>query len=370
MGKILCKNTSGLIVLLITFIFLFGNSGEASFREFQVFDQAYHYYLSYQPEKAAEQFRAFLDEFPESSARDAAIFWLGKSLLQMRSIEEATRTFTEVKTKYPESPYNRYIAQAMEDIGNGSRTREQQALSVEERSRADALEHRIRQLEEREKYILNSAAVLDCMGVREVPWRSNNIIEDIENETMLYEEAMKRNIGVDTSQLTALAEFYSFNQEQTDYLRRYLVICRFLSESMKNIFDRRDVELLTINYQTYSGGEDTSVLASRLQMQLQNGMSLQEIHLLYPRQTDFSRFDKNNLQGAVKDKASHLQDGETGVFWTEDGFMIMKVIGGVELCGPDKKREERDSDTIRFFLQELTGERKRENHATAVREEK
>ncbi|HWR57548.1 MAG TPA: tetratricopeptide repeat protein, partial [Thermodesulfovibrionales bacterium] len=66
----------------------------ASYREFELFDKAYELYLSYQPEKAAETFGVFLKEFPQSSAADAALFWLGRCYLQLKLYGEAEKYFS------------------------------------------------------------------------------------------------------------------------------------------------------------------------------------------------------------------------------------------------------------------------------------
>jgi len=98
------------IALLICFIPLVGGvcpgtTPGASFVESQLFDDAYDAYLSYQPEKAVDGFTRFLKEFPDSSAKDAALFWLGKSLLQTDRREEAMRTFACLCEQFPESPF-------------------------------------------------------------------------------------------------------------------------------------------------------------------------------------------------------------------------------------------------------------------------
>jgi hypothetical protein len=88
---------------------LFHGRAEASSREFQLFDHAYDSYLSYRPEEAVEGCRLFLKEFPDSSAKDAALYWLGKSLLRTHSLSEANKTFAVLAEQFPESPFIRYI---------------------------------------------------------------------------------------------------------------------------------------------------------------------------------------------------------------------------------------------------------------------
>jgi cell division septation protein DedD len=121
MGTLFRKKLSKLtFCMLLICILLFITTAEASHREFQLFDHAYDSYLSYRPEKAVEEFRIFLEEFPDSSAKDAALFWLAKSLLQIKSIEQAKKTFAYVKEQFPESPFIRYITKELETIGNAS----------------------------------------------------------------------------------------------------------------------------------------------------------------------------------------------------------------------------------------------------------
>jgi cell division septation protein DedD len=104
--------------LFLFFVLLTVEAAEAANRELQLFDHAYHAYLSYRPEKAVDEFRIFLQEFPDSSARDAALFWLAKSLLQTNSIEEAKKTFAYVKEQFPESPFICFIATELGTLGN------------------------------------------------------------------------------------------------------------------------------------------------------------------------------------------------------------------------------------------------------------
>jgi len=96
------------IAILLCVIFL-PICVHASSREYKLFEQGYEYYFSYQPEKAAETFRTFLNEFPDSFAKDAAMFWLGKSLMQIDSFEDAEKVFSNIKQRFPDSPFIPYV---------------------------------------------------------------------------------------------------------------------------------------------------------------------------------------------------------------------------------------------------------------------
>lgn len=384
MGEVLGKNISKLSISLWIVCMLFlAERAEASYREFQLFDHAYHCYLSYQPEQAIEQFKEFLAEFPDSSAKDAALFWLAKSFLQVQSIGEAKKTFSDIQQTFPESPFLRYVKKEMVSIGSSGDVHHSMKIrgKTEERNGSegnleltDILLKRIEKLEQKEKYIVNSSVVLNSLGIDDVPWRSNNIIDDIENEEMLYQEATRLNTTADKSLLSTLAEMHRYNDEQADYLNRYLVICRFLTTVLHDVSDERNVEVLTVDYKTITGTEksafDTFVLASELQTYARNGIFLGDIHALYPGETKYERVRMSELEGRIQEKISDIQDDGTGVFWTEKGFLIIRVIFPNFLCYPIEYSQLPDKNTIRTFIKGLAGERKREKHADAIQEER
>jgi TolA-binding protein len=117
MGNGFCKNKQRLILIFLFYILFFSVTDVyASFSEFELFDKAYENYLSYRPEEAIKDFKAFLEEFPDSSAKDAANFWLAKSLIQMKSFEEAKEIFSDIKKQFPESPFLPFVDRELEDI--------------------------------------------------------------------------------------------------------------------------------------------------------------------------------------------------------------------------------------------------------------
>lgn len=92
---------------------------DESYRELHLFDLAYNSYLSYRPEKAVKEFRRFLEEFPQSSAKDAALFWYAKALLRTKSVREAKETFQLIKEQFPDSPFVCHIPEELEMWGDG-----------------------------------------------------------------------------------------------------------------------------------------------------------------------------------------------------------------------------------------------------------
>lgn len=89
----------------------------ASYGELELFDQGYEYYLSYRPEKAVETFTLFIKEFPSSPARDAAMFWMGKALINLRLFDSAKTIFWDIKREFPASPLVKYADKELEGLG-------------------------------------------------------------------------------------------------------------------------------------------------------------------------------------------------------------------------------------------------------------
>jgi len=88
----------------------------AADREAEMFTKGYEYLFSFNPEKAAQTFRVFLGEFPHSSARDAAQFWLGKALIALGSYAEAEQMFLDIKREFPESPFLSFVDRELAEI--------------------------------------------------------------------------------------------------------------------------------------------------------------------------------------------------------------------------------------------------------------
>ena len=109
MGKSVSHYKKIIYVLCICLLLLFSTLSSAALREDELFEKAYENYLSYHPEKALEYFNIFLEDFPDSSAKDAALFWKAKSLMQLKQTDEALKILYDLKRTLPYSPFVPYI---------------------------------------------------------------------------------------------------------------------------------------------------------------------------------------------------------------------------------------------------------------------
>ena len=99
---------------------LFSALGTAAVEEDELFEKGYENYLSYHPEKALEYFNFFLENFPDSSAKDAVLFWKAKSLMQLKRTDEALKIFNELKRTLPGSPFVPFIEKELAVYKNNS----------------------------------------------------------------------------------------------------------------------------------------------------------------------------------------------------------------------------------------------------------
>lgn len=155
MGKSFCNNKIEVIVVtLLSFLLLNVLDTYASCREFELFSQGYEYYLSYQPEKAAETFKMSIKEFPDSFAKDAVMFWLGKSLVQLKSFEEAKKVFSEIKQQFPGSPFIQYVDKELKKKSRDEAEANQIKVDVSDAVKInDNLEARLSEAEEKARLI-------------------------------------------------------------------------------------------------------------------------------------------------------------------------------------------------------------------------
>jgi TolA-binding protein len=99
---------------------LFNPVNAAGVQEADLFEKAYEYYLSYHPEKALEYFDIFLEDFPGSSAKDAALFWKAKSLMYLKRTDEALGILSDIKQTFPESPFIPFVEKELSLYKSGS----------------------------------------------------------------------------------------------------------------------------------------------------------------------------------------------------------------------------------------------------------
>lgn len=129
MGKSFNNNTLGIAAVVLVIGILLGvREAYPAYGEAELFDLGYEHYLSAQPGKAVEAFTLFLEAFPQSSARDAAMFWLAKSLIQLMRDQDARNMFDRITREFPESPLKPYAVKENEGLGASGATREDEAF--------------------------------------------------------------------------------------------------------------------------------------------------------------------------------------------------------------------------------------------------
>jgi tetratricopeptide (TPR) repeat protein len=105
----LMRKAVSIVAATLLAVFLMTTDLYAAEYELSLFDKGYQYYLSYQPQEAMETFHIFLKEFPNSSVKDAALFWLGRSLVKLQLFEAARDIFLQLKDEIPDSPFTKYV---------------------------------------------------------------------------------------------------------------------------------------------------------------------------------------------------------------------------------------------------------------------
>jgi TolA-binding protein len=416
MGKSFCNYKPYLIIIIFLFALLSPTvKTHAGSNEFELFDRAYEYYLSYQPEKAVEEFTLFLKEFPDSSARDAALFWLGKAFIQIQLPEEAEKVFSEIKEKHPQSPFILFvkresddfekiendetmlslkekedlakkIASERDELKKKLKEKEKESedlhdkisqleetedslnklfeeekrkteeltnalnkceekkneivqqtdaltenvtekeiiglLLEEKKKKAESLQAKLKEYEYKESYIKNSSAVLQTLGIKDIVWRTGNVYEDMDNEQILYEKAKSLNVVPDIEQYRDFIKKYTFNQIQSDYLERFLILSGLIDLRLKEMPEEKMVEILMVKFG--NNKFDKTALAANLQKHARKGLSFYDIYRLYPEEVQYSETGFKALQDWIKKRIQPLQNGQTGVIWSEDGYIIIK----------------------------------------------
>jgi hypothetical protein len=340
-------------------------------REVELFDKGYAYYLSYQPDRAAEEFRQFIKEFPGSSAVDAAMYWLAKSLIQLKASEEAKKIFFEIRDRYPMSPFNKYIEKEIENISLSPKDEkivmdlktdpgtiavpeaklkdaEERAVRAEnllktaagerdslkqyleaERKRIDGLQKEISECEKKIVYAKTSASVLNTLGIGEVAWGSGNVMDDYLNEQILLDKAKQLNLSPDMKTYEAIVEVYKFDSKQAEYVLKLLTISSLIDVKLKDMQDEKVFEKLFVTYDGSNAEKDkyTKIAQStELQKLAKEGVSFQEIQRLYSSVVQFAVIGFEEMDPSVKETIQSLRTGEIGVIWSANGYIIIKPV--------------------------------------------
>jgi tetratricopeptide (TPR) repeat protein len=385
--------------LVFVSAFLLVVSGvHAAAGEFELFDRGYEEYLAYRPEKAVESFRAFLRDFPESSAKDAALFWLGKALIQTGAVEEAKKVFSELKQQSPESPFLSYAEGELKALALPEKSRKDgvkkdetgagknQSLSEGEPKKVYAEVRSVRaerpqteaigkDSQDRPKYekmvvsigdkkytveqvvdfMVISSIAMRKMGVKEVPWRNGSLFEDFIVEQILYDEAKKENAAVDAQKDDRLAERFMLSAAEEDYLKRFLAISGLIDRKIGSMPEERVVESLAVRYSDGDKQEKVA-LANELQEQAKAGRPFNEIQQTFHDKVQVSTVAFQELQGWIKERIELLRDGEVSVVWTKDGYMILRPVLRKVAYRPFEEMNQGRKDEVRAFVREWTGE--------------
>ncbi len=227
--------------------------------------------------------------------------------------------------------------------------------SAGEEKKTEENQEGVKEQVDREVYAGNSSFVLTSLGVKGIPWRNGNISEDMENEKILYMEAMRLNITADAAKHRELVEKYGFNQGQSDYLLEYLTICELIDRKLKDLPGEKVVESLAAVYEEGDKYKKI-VMSADLQTEAKNGMSFEDIHNEYPDLLRFAVTGFEALDAGIKEKIRSLRTNEIGVIWSDEGYTILKPVfrklsfKHFEEAGPAAK------ERIKVFVGDLLNE--------------
>lgn len=226
MGKIIGHNKTVILVMFLFILVLFSSASMAAFQEGDLFEKAYEYYLSYHPEKALEYFDIFLYNFPDSSAKDAVLFWKAKSLMQLKRADEAIKIFTMIKEAFPGSPFIPFIEKEISTYKNDSYVLRNNDMPIEKKAITSSTgktigEEKIIELE-RGKAVLegqlaeiNKLKQLTEKGLSEAI-EDKNRLEALLEESRKNNEDLSRKIAAIESDKTAENKSQNYNQIEAD----------------------------------------------------------------------------------------------------------------------------------------------------------
>ncbi len=196
-GKIVSHNKIIIGIVSLSLCMLLCGLSMAGLQEDELFEKAYEYYYSYQPDEALEYFDSFLQSYPDSFARDAAFFWKAKSLIQLERSDEAEKIFLQIRELFPESPFLSYIDKELSLLRDKTNYTATNPMTAEKKregneSAANDREIRIKELEaekitfEERLAEMNKLRMLTEKGL-------SKAIEDNNHLATLLQEAKKNN---------------------------------------------------------------------------------------------------------------------------------------------------------------------------------
>jgi hypothetical protein len=354
-------------------------------RELELFSTAYVHVLSMKPEKAAETFRAFLAEFPESSVKDAAMFWLGKSLISLKSYDEAEQLFHAIRRDVPPSPFLPFLEEALTGIV-GARLSEspgerpayagsagqsaglagpavqsgEELTALQTPGKPEMLQIRIDGKTYTASQVIMHATsasfVVQKLGIGNPPWWKGDPLDDFIGERLLLDEARERNVSFDPKRRGELSERNGLSTEEAGYLGEFMIIGniidRLLMDDSKDVF----VDMLTIKYSSRDISAK-AMLASDLQKAAQTGRSFEEIQKQFGGLVQFTRVPLQEFNHTYKERSHIVRklasvNKDTGVVWSEKDFMLIKIVSDRPPFNPIAATGPEEKERIRAFMEQ------------------
>jgi len=214
-------------------------------------------------------------------------------------------------------------------------------------------------------YMHNSLAAIHKLKIREVIWRTGNVYEDFINEQVLYEEARRSGISHDEKESEKVTEKYRLLSDEVDYLQRYLMIARLVDKKLRESPAERVVESLVVRY-TDGDRREKELLASELQAYAKNGRPFGEIHALYPQRVSYTVMGFQALQEWIKKEIELLENGEISVFWSGEGYIILKPVLRKLSLEAFEDMDEGKSNTVRALVNEFIVELRKERRKIEI----
>lgn len=198
-------------------------------------------------------------------------------------------------------------------------------------------------------YPISAVSAMEKMGIGEVLWKNGNRDEDFISEQILLNEAKKLNIPFDEEKKNELVEQFNLNSAEEEYLEKFLSISALIDLKVKEIPGERMVESLSVNYKEEKKSEKAE-LAVELQTLARNGMPFEEISGLYPDLVSYKAVEFTDIEEWVRERIQLLKEGEVGVIWSEDGYMILKPSEMKYSFDPFENSDQQMRDEVKAYI--------------------